>query len=62
LILLDTHIWVRWLLPDHPLPARLVGKIETEDAVAVSAISCWEVSMLVERGCLIAAIACLGVD
>jgi PIN domain nuclease of toxin-antitoxin system len=50
LILLDTHIWVRWLLPDHPLPARLAFKIETDEAVAVSAISCWEVAMLAERG------------
>jgi PIN domain nuclease of toxin-antitoxin system len=50
LILLDTHIWVRWLLPDHPLPARLVHQIEAAESVAVCAISCWEVGMLVERG------------
>jgi PIN domain nuclease of toxin-antitoxin system len=47
LILLDTHIWVRWLVPVHPLPAAVVGRIEDADRVAVSAISCWEVGMLV---------------
>jgi PIN domain nuclease of toxin-antitoxin system len=45
--LLDTHIWVRWLVPVHPLPAAVVGRIEDADRVAVSAISCWEVGMLV---------------
>jgi len=46
-ILLDTHIWVRWLVPAHPLPAALVERIEDADRGAVSAISCWEVGMLV---------------
>lgn len=51
--LLDTHIWVRWLLPDSPLPARLVQRIEADETVAVSANSCWEVAMLVQRGRLL---------
>ncbi len=46
MILLDTHIWLRWLLPDEPLPQNLIDLIETADALAVSAISCWEVVML----------------
>lgn len=49
MILLDTHIWVRWLLPTDPLPASLVEQIEQADAVCVSAISCWEVVMLEQK-------------
>ncbi|OQW90938.1 MAG: hypothetical protein BWK78_05850 [Thiotrichaceae bacterium IS1] len=44
MILLDTHIWLRWLL----LSIKLVEKIEHADAVFVSAISCWEIVMLVQ--------------
>jgi PIN domain nuclease of toxin-antitoxin system len=50
LILLDTHIWVRWLLPDDPLPPSLPQRIEAADSVAVCTISCWEIGMLVQRG------------
>ena len=50
MILLDTHIWVRWLEPDtDPLPAAISGLIDNSDQVAVSAVSCWEVSYLVKR-------------
>ncbi len=49
MILLDTHIWIRWLLPTEPLPGRLVGYIEKADKVMISAISCWEVAMLVQK-------------
>jgi PIN domain nuclease of toxin-antitoxin system len=46
MILMDTHIWLRWLLPDDPLPQNLLDLIEIADALAVSAISCWEVVLL----------------
>ena len=47
MILLDTHIWIRWLLPDDPLPDNLTKLIMTaDDALAVSSISCWEVVLL----------------
>lgn len=46
MILMDTHIWLRWLLPDEPLPQNLIDLIETADALAVSAISCWAVVLL----------------
>jgi len=49
MILLDTHIWLRWLLPTEPLPKQLVAHIEQAKAVWVSAMSCWEVVMLVRR-------------
>lgn len=51
MILLDTHIWVRWVDPSaNPLPVVLVEKIETADQLAVSAVTCWEVALLVRRG------------
>ena len=46
MILMDTHIWIRWLLPNDPLPKKLIDLIETTDALAVSSISCWEVVLL----------------
>ena len=46
MILLDTHIWLRWLLSSQPLPINLVEQIEQTETVMVSAISCWEVVML----------------
>ncbi len=49
MILLDTHIWLRWLLPTEPLPIRLVEQIEQAETVTVSAISCWEIVMLVRK-------------
>jgi len=49
MILLDTHIWLRWLLPSQTLPIKLIGQIELAETVSVSAISCWEVVMLVEK-------------
>lgn len=50
MILLDTHIWVRWIESDtDPLPADVSRMIDHSDRVSVSAISCWEVSYLVKR-------------
>jgi PIN domain nuclease of toxin-antitoxin system len=48
-IVLDTHIWVRWLLSADPLPDPLVAQIQNEAQVGISSISCWEVTMLVAR-------------
>ena len=48
MLLLDTHIWLRWQNVGK-LPSRLVERIETADAVAVSAISCWELAQLDKR-------------
>jgi PIN domain nuclease of toxin-antitoxin system len=46
MILMDTHIWLRWLLPDDPLPQNVIKEIETTEYLAVSSISCWEVVLL----------------
>ena len=47
LIILDTHIWVRWL--ENKEKPLLTEIIETTDQVAVSAVTCWEVAWLVRK-------------
>lgn len=50
MILLDTHIWVRWIeQKTDPLPDAISNLIDESDQVAVSAISCWEVAYLEKR-------------
>ena len=50
-LLLDTHVWLRWLAPgEAPLPAELLSKIDAAEDLAVSAVSCWEVAYLAKRG------------
>lgn len=49
MILLDTHIWLRWLEPgDSPLPQRLVDIIETTESTAVASVSVWEAAYLAQ--------------
>lgn len=52
MILLDTHIWVWWVHGDENLPPDLAREIQKNETgiIGVSAISCWEVAKLVERG------------
>lgn len=52
MILLDTHVWVWWVHDADAIPAGLRADLElsAEHGFAVSAISCWEVAKLVERG------------
>lgn len=47
-MLLDTHIWYRWL-GVNDLPVRLIRQLENADELFVSAISCWELAQLVKR-------------
>lgn len=50
-MLLDTHVWVRWLAPKaRPLPGNALAAVDAADSLAVSAISCWEVVNLHKRG------------
>ena len=50
MILLDTHIWLRWLSPgDDKLPTAVIDKLAAADDWAVSAVSCWEIAYLVKR-------------
>jgi Uncharacterized protein conserved in bacteria len=50
-ILLDTHVWI-WWVQDDPMPGgmRMTIQMRALDGLCVSAISCWEVSKLVELG------------
>lgn len=51
MILLDTHIWLRWVAPDiGPLPRDLQQTLEEAPCLAVSAVSCWELAYLVRMG------------
>ncbi len=52
MLLLDTHIWIRWQNPQPSslaLSENLIELIETAESVAISAISCWELGQLVKR-------------
>lgn len=46
MILIDTHIWLRWILPGEPLPRKLLELVNSSESLAVSSISCWEVVLL----------------
>ena len=49
-LLLDTHIWVRWLSSDQPLREDIQATIGEAELLAVSAVSCWEVAYLSKQG------------
>ncbi len=52
-LLLDTHIWVRYLNGDTTLPATIVNLVETRRSSGhafVSVISIWEIALLHEKG------------
>jgi PIN domain nuclease of toxin-antitoxin system len=52
MIVLDTHIWIWWANESNRLSSNMRELIErhTSTGLGVSAISCWEVAKLVERG------------
>ena len=52
MIVLDTHIWVWWVHGDTQLPEQYQQYIQEQESqgLGISAISCWEISKLVERG------------
>ena len=51
MILLDTHIWVKWIVNGNlDLSETIVNAMSLDSHLAVSAISCFEVSLLVKRG------------
>ena len=49
MILLDTHAWVWWAAEPKKLSIRARQAIEGADEISVSAISPWEVAMLVSK-------------
>ena len=53
MILLDTHAWVWWASNPGKLSKRAASVIEkaaVDASLAVSAISCWELAVLVSKG------------
>lgn len=54
-IVLDTHIWVWWVHGDSRLPEAHSTILQQHErsGLGISAISCWEVAKLVEKGRLI---------
>jgi PIN domain nuclease of toxin-antitoxin system len=49
-IVLDTHIWVNWILRgEAALPNSIVAAMNASPRLAVSTVSCLEVSMLVKQ-------------
>jgi len=52
LIVLDTHIWVWWVHGDPRLSQAHASLLEQHEptGLGVSAISCWEVAKLAEKG------------
>jgi PIN domain nuclease of toxin-antitoxin system len=49
-VLLDTHAWLWWASEPGRLSQRAIEAIESAETIGVSAISCWEVAMLVRKG------------
>ena len=50
MIVLDTHVWLWWAADRAKIPRSLSRRLEVEEDLCVSAISFWEVAMLVDRG------------
>lgn len=50
MIVLDTHAWLWWCADRARIPPKLRRRLEVEEDLAVCAISCWEIAMLVSRG------------
>ncbi len=55
MIVLDTHIWVWWVHGDSRLSEAHAAILQQHEVsgLGISAISCWEVAKLVEKGRLI---------
>jgi PIN domain nuclease of toxin-antitoxin system len=51
-IVVDTHVWIWWVHQEDRLTPQVKDFITQHEAgrIGVSAISCWEVAKLVERG------------
>ena len=51
MIIMDTHIWVKWIINgNRDLSEIIVNAMKLDTHLAVSAISCMEVSLLEKRG------------
>lgn len=50
MIVLDTHVWIRWINLDAQISPRWRARIESDEDVGVSAISCFETAWLAGHG------------
>jgi PIN domain nuclease of toxin-antitoxin system len=50
MIVLDTHAWLWWVAEPGRLSHAARQAIDRADAIGVSALSAWEVGMLVQKG------------
>lgn len=52
MIVLDTNVWIWWTHGDPSLSPKLQSFIESTapEPIGISAISCWEIATLVDRG------------
>jgi PIN domain nuclease of toxin-antitoxin system len=49
MIILDTHSWIWYVTESSNLSIKAIKAIQDSDICGISAISCWEVAMLVEK-------------
>lgn len=52
-VILDTHVWIWWLLPGSPLPDRerlALDRIAADGGIYLPAICQWETQMLHSKG------------
>lgn len=49
MIVLDTHAWIWWVNESESLPDVTRRRIEDAERIAVPAICCWELAMLVAK-------------
>jgi PIN domain nuclease of toxin-antitoxin system len=49
MIILDTHVWIWYVTESSKLSVKAKDAIINADVCGVSAISCWEVAMLIEK-------------
>ncbi|MGL6278724.1 MAG: type II toxin-antitoxin system VapC family toxin [Gaiella sp.] len=50
LIVLDTHAWLWWQIGSGELSKPAAAEIGRADEIGVSAMTCWELTMLERRG------------
>ena len=61
MIVLDTHVWIWWVVNDPQLPPahRQFILSEESNGLGVSTISVWEIAMLQARGRIVLPIPCV---
>lgn len=61
-LLLDTHVWIWYVLGDPEISKSLrkeIGNAIKENSIYIAAISLWEISMLESKGRIILEMPCL---